>query len=123
MAFAVPPPVTIQPTAARSARVPAVGELVYDADLGHLFVGDGATAGGVEPTVAAAQSTFVYTQGTPAAVWTIAHGLGRYPSVTVVDSAGTVCGGSVEYLSADAVRLSFFGGGSPAAFAGTAYLN
>jgi hypothetical protein len=123
MAFAIPPPVTIQPTAARSARVPAPGELVYDADLGHLFVGDGSTAGGVEPTVAAAQSTFVFTQATPAAVWTIAHGLDRYPSVTVVDSAGTVVIGQVDYPSANAVRLSFFGGGSPAAFAGTAYLN
>jgi hypothetical protein len=105
MAFAVPPPVTIQPTAARSARVPAVGELVYDADLGHLFVGDGTTVGGVEPTVAAAQSTFVFTQATPAAVWTIA-------------SAGSVVIGAVEYPSADRVRVSFSAG-----FAGTAYLN
>jgi hypothetical protein len=123
MAFNVPPPFTRQSTAERSARMPARGEGVFDEDTGHIYVGDGITVGGVEPSIAAAQSTFVFTQATPAAVWTIVHGLGRYPSVTVVDSAGTVCGGAVEYLSADAVRLSFFGGGVPAAFAGTAYLN
>lgn len=60
----------------------------------------------------------VYQQMTPAAQWDIAHGLGKYPSVMVVDSAGSVVIGNVRYLDENNVRLTF-----AAPFAGSAYLN
>lgn len=63
-------------------------------------------------------STYIYTQASPASVWTIEHNLGRYPSVTVVDSAGTAVIGGAIYLSENVVQLTFGGG-----FAGRAYLN
>ena len=35
-------------------------------------------------------ATFIYEQTSASDTWTINHSLGRYPSVTVVDSAGSV---------------------------------
>ena len=57
-------------------------------------------------------------QAQAAKVWTITHGLGKRPSVTVVDSAGTAVIGEIEYLDDNTVRLTFC-----AAFSGTAYCN
>lgn len=62
--------------------------------------------------------SFNFVQSIPAAEWVIQHNLNRFPSVTVVDSAGSVVEGIEEYVSADEIRLSF-----AAAFAGNAYLN
>ena len=67
---------------------------------------------------AAAGSTYAFTQPAPLAVWTIAHNLGRFPSVSVVDSAGTEIEGSVVYTNANQVVITF-----SSAFAGAAYLN
>jgi hypothetical protein len=63
-------------------------------------------------------STYTHNQAYPASVWTITHNLNCRPSVTIVDSAGTVVFGDVEYLSANEIRVTFV-----AAFAGKAYLN
>jgi hypothetical protein len=60
----------------------------------------------------------LHPQPVAAAVWDITHNLSKYPSVTVVDSAGDECEGAVEYLGANALRVTF-----SAPFAGTAYLN
>ena len=61
---------------------------------------------------------YVYTQTTPSSVWTITHGLGFIPNITVVDSAGTVIEGSYNYANSTTVQLTF-----AAAFAGKAYLS
>lgn len=63
-------------------------------------------------------STYTHNQAYPASVWTITHNLNCRPSVTIVDSAGTVVFGDVEYLSANEIRVTFV-----AAFGGKAYLN
>ena len=59
-----------------------------------------------------------HKQAQAAKVWTVAHNLGKRPAVTVVDSAGTVVIGEVDYLDDNTVRLTFC-----AAFSGTAYFN
>jgi len=59
----------------------------------------------------------IHTQGSAATTWTITHGLGGYPSVTVVDSTDTVVIGGVQYDSETQVTLTF-----SAAFSGSAYL-
>jgi hypothetical protein len=57
-----------------------------------------------------------FTQGfTAQSVVTVAHGLGRLPAVTVVDSAEDVCTGDVRYVDANTVQLTF-----SAPFSGTA---
>jgi len=62
--------------------------------------------------------TFVFTQGTPATTWNIQHNLGKFPSITVIDTGNTVVIGEYNYTSNTNVILTF-----SAAFAGKAYLN
>lgn len=61
---------------------------------------------------------FIYTKGTPDKVWDITHNLGKYPSVTIVDSAGSVVVGDITYTSKNNLKVTF-----SASFGGTAYLN
>ena len=62
--------------------------------------------------------TYRHQQMIPAAVWTVTHGLNKYPAVSVVDSARTLVAGDVDYLDTNTVQLSFV-----AAFSGEAYFN
>ena len=62
--------------------------------------------------------TFVFTQVQPATVWNVQHNLNNFPSITVIDNAGTVVSGEYTYIDNNNVTLTF-----SAAFAGTAYLN
>jgi hypothetical protein len=59
-----------------------------------------------------------HDQTIAAAVWNITHSLGKYPSVVVVDSAYDVVEGSIQYISATQVRITF-----SSAFSGSAFLN
>lgn len=59
----------------------------------------------------------IFTQSSPSTEWVIGHTLGGRPSITVVDSAGTVVIGEVKYDSNTQVTVSF-----TAAFSGYAYL-
>lgn len=61
---------------------------------------------------------FTYIKSTPDNVWDITHDLDKYPSVTVVDSAGSVVIGDITYTSKSALTVTF-----SAAFSGKAYLN
>lgn len=61
---------------------------------------------------------FVYNQASPALVWNIVHNLDKFPSVSVVDSAGTTVFGNVQYLNVNELTVTFNG-----AFSGKAYLN
>jgi hypothetical protein len=60
---------------------------------------------------------YVHTQQSAATTWTINHSLGGRPSVTIVDTAGTVVIGEVKYNSDSQVVLEF-----TSAFSGFAYL-
>lgn len=73
---------------------------------------------GVQGPPGAAGGSWVHQQLAAAALWVITHSLGKHPSVTVVDSAGTVVHGNVHYDSLTQITLTF-----SAAFAGNAYLN
>lgn len=59
----------------------------------------------------------VHTQNTPSTTWTVTHTLGGRPSITIVDTAGTVVIGEVLYNSDSQITVSF-----SAAFSGFAYL-
>ena len=69
-------------------------------------------------TSAELKEHYVYEQTVASELWTITHGMGKYPSVSVVDSAGTAVVGDVQYLDEDSLTVSF-----TAPFIGTAYLN
>lgn len=62
--------------------------------------------------------SFVFNQGTPSNSWTITHMLGKYPSVTIIDSADRVVIGEVQYVDSNILIVSFTAG-----FSGKAYLN
>ena len=62
--------------------------------------------------------TYNHVQSVAASIWTINHNLGKFPSVTVVDSGGTQIEGDVVYDDPDNVTVSF---SSP--FGGKAHLN
>ena len=68
--------------------------------------------------------TFIFTQAVPATSWgngtpkVVAHNLGKFPSITVIDTANTVVTGEYTYIDKNNVTLTF-----SAAFAGKAYLN
>ena len=65
-----------------------------------------------------ADKTFEYQQVTPSTTWNIAHNLGKFPSITVIDTGDTVVTGQYTYIDNNNVTLTF-----SAAFAGKAYLN
>jgi len=62
--------------------------------------------------------TFEFDQGVPATTWNITHNLGKFPSITVIDTGDTVVTGEYTYTNNNNVVLNF-----SAAFAGKAYLN
>lgn len=71
-----------------------------------------------EQTVTITSKTFVFEQGIASDTWVITHNLNKKPSVTVVDTAGTVFTASVEYNS-DNVCTIYINGATK----GKAYLN
>lgn len=62
--------------------------------------------------------TYIHDQAVAASVWTINHNLGKYPSITVVDTGGNVVSGKYIYPDENTIVAEF-----NAAFKGTAYLN
>ena len=65
-----------------------------------------------------ADSTYTQCFEVASDVWTINHGLGKFPSVTVVDSANTVVVGNVDYTTSNSLVITF-----NAAFSGCVFLN
>lgn len=65
-----------------------------------------------------ADSNYIHNQSQSSEVWTINHNLNKYPSVTVVDTAGSVVEGEVTFISLNEIRVAF---SSP--FSGKAILN
>lgn len=61
---------------------------------------------------------YTHHQSSSSVKWDITHNLGRFPSVTVVDSAGSTVFGDVTYISDNRLTVTF-----TAAFSGRAYLN
>ena len=66
----------------------------------------------------ASDKTFVHDQAVPSAIWTITHNLGKFPSVSVVDTQKQIYWGNVEYINSNQLKVTF-----SAAFAGQAFLN
>lgn len=62
--------------------------------------------------------TYIHDQSSLSDVWIITHNNNYYPSVSVVDTGGSVVFPNVEYDSEDQVTISF-----EAATSGKAYLN
>ena len=81
--------------------------------MGGLDLGNCAIFG-----AGATDKHYEHTQSASATVWVVTHNLEKNPSVTVVDSAGTVVVGQVDYDSLNQVTLTFKN-----TFSGKAYFN
>lgn len=62
--------------------------------------------------------TYVFEQDIPIYTWEIEHNLQKFPSVVVVDSAGSVVIGDIVYIDENNLQVLF-----SSKFAGKAYLN
>jgi len=65
-----------------------------------------------------ADKTEIFTQVVEATQWSITHSLNKFPSVTVVDTAGTIVYGRIAYINSSVLTINFSIG-----FRGKAFLN
>lgn len=94
------------------------GDIYIDTDTGYYYgPKTGGEWSGVPFFIAGATGRHTHTQSSASATWNITHALGGRPSVTVVDSSGTVVIGEVAYNSNTSVTIRF-----TAPFSGYAYL-
>jgi hypothetical protein len=61
---------------------------------------------------------YTHTQMGVASIWFVVHNLGFYPTVTVIDSGGSIVEGEITYTSLNTLTLTFTAG-----FSGSAYLS
>ena len=94
----------------------AEGDFYVDVSNGKLYGPKGASSWESD-ALPLIPKRYTHTQSVASSSWTISHTLDGYPSVTVVDSAGTVVVGKVTYNSTSSVTVDFQG-----AFTGLAYL-
>lgn len=97
------------------------GEPGVERDTGRMKIGNGTTPWNGLPYVGGGSGgdlNYTHTQATPSTTWIVSHNLGKFPSVTVVDSSGEEVEGDVMHDSANALRILFSAG-----FSGVAYLN
>lgn len=62
--------------------------------------------------------SYIHNQISSDCKWEIRHSLNKYPSVSIVDSAGSIVFGDVEYVDQNFIIIYF-----TSAFSGKAYLN
>lgn len=95
-----------------------LGDFYINTDIPEIY-GPKTVSGWGDPTnLGSVDLGYVHTQNTPSTTWSITHGLGFVPNITVVDSGGTVVEGSYNYPNNDSVVLTF-----SSAFSGKAYLS
>jgi hypothetical protein len=78
----------------------------------------GATVGPPGPPGPAGDSSFVFTQDVAATIWAITHNLNRFPSLTLVDTAGDEMETDFRYIDSNNIEVIF-----NIASTGIAYLN
>lgn len=66
----------------------------------------------------AVDKNYVHNQAIASAVWNVNHGLNKFCSVTIVDSAEDVVEGDITYIDSNNVTITF-----SAPFTGKAYFN
>jgi len=90
----------------------SAGRLVYDKDIKQVYVWDG------EKWILPFRDHYTHIQTAALASWTIEHFLGKYPSVSIVDSANDEVYGEVNHIDINTLTVSF-----SAPFSGKAFLN
>ena len=106
-------------TTAPNNAIGIVGDFFLNTTNMNLY-GPKTESGWGSPTdlVGSQELGYVHIQENASATWSVTHGLGFVPNITVVDTAGTVVEGSYNYPNSNTVVLTFIG-----AFSGRAYLS
>jgi len=63
-------------------------------------------------------ANYVFNQLSPAEIWTVAHNLGKWPAVTIVDDNDELIYADVEFVDNDSLTITF-----STAVAGRAFIN
>jgi type IV secretory pathway protease TraF len=105
--------------------IPYPSEFIKLTDTPTSYIGGGdkvlkvnSTETGVEFSNIIEDKHYAHDQGIPSIVWSITHGLNKYPSVLAVDTANSVVVGQIEYIDLNNIKITF-----NASFSGSAYLN
>lgn len=61
---------------------------------------------------------YSHNQSSASSTWNVTHNLGKFPSISVIDSSKNVVVGDVQYIDANRLTITF-----TAAFSGKAYMN
>ena len=97
---------------------PATGNVEITASLSATGTPDNTKFLRGDNTWIEADKTFIFTQAVPATTWNITHNLGKFPSVSVINSNNVVINGEVTYIDNNNIQANFSAG-----FSGKAYLN
>ena len=97
---------------------PTSGDVVITSTLSATGTPDNTNFLRGDNTWAEADKTFEFTQAVPSATWTIQHGLGKFPSVSVVNNNNILMYGNITYIDNNNLTINFSAG-----FSGKAYLN
>lgn len=105
-----------------SLTVDSSNDNLYNGVFTHIVSNGNITANkyygfAVYPEISA-DKHFTFVQSSAAATWNITHNLGKFPSVSIVDSGNTVVRGDIDYTSENTLTITF-----SAPFGGKAYLN
>ena len=85
---------------------------------GELYIEEGEISPDGGFSTLSSDKNYIHNQTAANSAWTVQHNLGKYCSVTVVDSAGNVIVGNVEYLDTNNLIIKF-----SAPVTGKAYCN
>lgn len=85
---------------------------------GKLYYEKGAIAVDGGFTALSSDKNYVHNQTAASALWTVTHNLGKYCSVTVVDSGGNIIVGNIAYVDTNKLLIHF-----SSAVSGKAYCN
>ena len=97
---------------------PTSGDVVITSTLSATGTPDNTNFLRGDNTWVEADKTFVFTQAVPSLVWSIQHNLGKFPSVSVVDTGNTTVISQIDYIDNNNLTIT-----NSAQFAGKAYLN
>jgi len=102
----------------------AQGELGLEIDTNKIKIGQGNVAwndlaySGIDPAELVPLLSYTHNQSSASDTWTVVHGLGFYPAVSIFDSAANAVEGAVTHNSINHLTIQF-----SAATSGTAYLS
>jgi hypothetical protein len=91
--------------------------LSYNGDAGKFLVVN-STETAIEFATIVQDKHYTHDQGIPSQVWTINHGLNKYPTAVAVDTAKSVVVGMIDYIDLNNITITF-----NASFSGETYLN